>query len=166
VPEATISIDSIAAGGDGVGRHGSLVVFVPRSAPGDQGVVTYEPHGNFARGSWRSLEQPSPLRVEPQCVHYTRDRCGGCQLQHLKYSEQLAAKRANVVDALQRIAKRQAPPVSMHPSPAQWRYRRKLTLEVRREGERIRAGLHPYDEPAKIFSLNDCEITTSEVMGA
>ena len=34
----SVSIDSIAAGGDGVGRSNGLVVFVPRTAPGD--VVT------------------------------------------------------------------------------------------------------------------------------
>ena len=28
-----LRIDSIAAGGDGVGRHNGMVVFVPRTAP-------------------------------------------------------------------------------------------------------------------------------------
>ena len=30
-----VSIDSIAAGGDGVARTGGLVVFVPRTSPGE-----------------------------------------------------------------------------------------------------------------------------------
>ena len=34
-----MQIDSIAAGGDGVGRVGRLVVFVPRTAPGDLAAV-------------------------------------------------------------------------------------------------------------------------------
>ena len=37
----------------------------------------------FARGQLVSLDEPSPARVEPPCPHYTMDRCGGCQLQHL-----------------------------------------------------------------------------------
>ena len=33
---AEVTIERIAAGGDGIARHGELVVFVPRSAPGDR----------------------------------------------------------------------------------------------------------------------------------
>ena len=32
---ARVAIDSIAAGGDGVGRSEGMAVFVPRTAPGD-----------------------------------------------------------------------------------------------------------------------------------
>ena len=33
----TVTVESIAAGGDGVGAREGLVVFVPRTAPGDRG---------------------------------------------------------------------------------------------------------------------------------
>ena len=33
---AEVTIESIAAGGDGVGAHEGVVVFVPRTAPGDR----------------------------------------------------------------------------------------------------------------------------------
>jgi 23S rRNA (uracil1939-C5)-methyltransferase len=161
-----LRIDSIAAGGDGVGRADRLVVFVPRSAPGDVGVVRATVRGRFARGKWESLRTPSPDRVEPPCRHYTADRCGGCQLQHLAYGAQLEAKAGIVHDALTRIGRRPVDSPEVRASPAQWRYREKLTLSLRRRGGRWLAGLHPYDDASAVFRLRDCPITDERVLPA
>lgn len=162
----SVAIDSIAAGGDGVGRNEGLVVFVPRTAPGDVVTAHISGRGHFARGSLRSIVTPSASRVDPPCPHYTRDKCGGCQLQHLSYGAQLSAKQAIIRDALQRIGKRIVEVPSIEPSPQEWRYRTKLTLAMRRRGGRWIAGLHPYDDPARVFALADCPITDSRVVSA
>src|SRR2546423_3332030 len=73
----SVAIDSIAAGGDGVGRSNGLVVFVPRTAPGDVVTAQISGKGHFARGALRSIVTPSRDRIEPPCPHYTRDNCGG-----------------------------------------------------------------------------------------
>jgi 23S rRNA (uracil1939-C5)-methyltransferase len=162
----SLSIDSIAAGGDGVGRTNSLVVFVPRTAPGDVVTAQISGKGHFARGALRSVVTPSPARIEPPCPHYTRDKCGGCQLQHLSYDAQLEAKRRIIRDSLQRIGKRDVELPAIEPSPKDWRYRTKLTLTMRRRGTRWIAGLHPYDDPVHIFALSDCPITDRRVVAA
>jgi 23S rRNA (uracil1939-C5)-methyltransferase len=162
-PQAEISIESIAAGGDGVGRADGRVVFVPRSAPGDAGVVDLPRGGRFARAEFRELRVASPHRTPPPCEHYVVDRCGGCQLQHLTYDTQLAAKSRIVRDAMQRIGRREVPLPVVHPS-APWRYRRKLTLAIRRRAERWIAGLHPFDDPRAVFPLTDCPITHENVI--
>lgn len=163
---AELTIDTIAAGGDGVGRTEGLVVFVPRTAPGDRARVRYVPHssGRFAHGALVSLTVTAPSRTEPPCVHYTRDRCGGCQLQHLAYEAQLEAKTRIVADALQRIGRRTVAVPYTIASPRQWRYRRKLTLTMRWHGGAWQAGLHPFDAPDRIFALEDCPITDESVM--
>lgn len=161
---ATIAIDSIAAGGDGVGRLDGKAVFVPRSAPGDVVVAAVTGRARFARGTLREVVRPSPDRVEPGCAHYTRDRCGGCQLQHLAYPAQLRAKHVIVSDALARIAKREARVGEPVAAPDEWRYRAKLTLALRRGRARWVAGLHPYDDPGRVFALADCPITDRRVV--
>jgi 23S rRNA (uracil1939-C5)-methyltransferase len=170
---ARLTIDSIAAGGDGVARADGLVVFVPRSAPGDVADVSFTSRGRFARGELRALAVPSPLRTEPPCAHYVRDRCGGCQLQHLQYDAQLEAKGRIVGDALARIGKRQVSAPAVRPSASPWRYRRKLTLALRRGAAKARgegedgdwlAGLHPYDAPQRVFALRECPITNPRVL--
>ncbi len=162
----SVAIESIAAGGDGVGRTNGLVVFVPRTAPGDVVTAQTSGRGHFARGMLRSIVTPSPARIEPPCPHYTRDKCGGCQLQHLTYDSQLVAKQMIVRDSLQRIGKREAGPPPIERSPKDWRYRNKLTLAMRRRGGRWIAGLHPYDDPGYVFPLADCPITDRRVVAA
>lgn len=160
----TVTVESIAAGGDGVARAEGFVVFVPRSAPGDVGVVDIAMRGSFARAEFVRLERPAPSRVEPPCPHYTGDRCGGCQLQHMEYGAQLEAKSGIIRDSVVRIGKRAIEQPEVEPSAKQWRYRRKLTLAMQRSGAHWTAGLHPYDSPRKVFALRDCPITDERVV--
>jgi 23S rRNA (uracil1939-C5)-methyltransferase len=164
MPEAEIDIDSIAAGGDGVGRMDGLVAFVPRTAPGDRARIRYASGRRFARGEVLRLLRESPARTAPSCPHYSADRCGGCQLQHLAYPAQLEAKSHIIHDAFARIGHRDIPLPEVVPSPAEWRYRSKLTLALRRRDGRWIAGLHPYDDATAVFPLNDCPITAESVL--
>ncbi|MBW8770522.1 MAG: class I SAM-dependent RNA methyltransferase [Gemmatimonadetes bacterium] len=161
---ATLTIASIAAGGDGVGRTEGVVVFVPRTAPGDVARVRLARAKRFARGELIALEERSPARIEPPCHHYTDDRCGGCQIQHLSYEAQLEAKRTIIGDSLRRIGRRDVADPDVEASDLPWRYRRKLTLHLRRTHEGWIAGLHPYDDPAAVFDLVDCPITDERVL--
>ena len=161
---AVVTVESIAAGGDGVARADGMVVFVPRTAPGDVAEIDLVPGARFARGTVRALRTPSPDRVEPRCTHYTRDRCGGCQLQHLSYDAQLAAKARIVSDAMQRIARVTVDPATVFASGDPWRYRRKLTLALRRRDGTWIAGMHAYDDPGRVFALTDCPITHPRVL--
>jgi 23S rRNA (uracil1939-C5)-methyltransferase len=165
VTTAEIVIDSIAAGGDGVARADGIVIFVPRAARGDRLRVDLDTRKRFARGTIREILEPSPERVDPVCYHYRVDRCGGCQLQHLRYDAQLDAKRLIIRDSLARIGRRQVDPPEIEPSEAQWRYRRKLTLGMRRGHSRDWViGLHPFDDPVNVFQLADCPITDERVV--
>ena len=119
----TVRVDSIAAGGDGVGRLDGLAVFIPRTAPGELVEASVRQRGRMARGRLLRVVEPSPDRVAPRCRHYDGDHCGGCQLQHLTIEAQLRAKQQIVRDAFARIAKRQVDLPPIVPSPAEWEYR-------------------------------------------
>lgn len=160
-----LRIESIAAGGDGVGRHNGMVVFVPRTAPGDLARVSAVQDGRLMRGKLLELLEPSPRRTDPPCQHYLIDRCGGCQLQHLLYEGQLDAKAGIIHDSLTRIGRVQLDKPYLEPSDEPWRYRRKLTLALRRRDDRWIAGLRRYDAPDDVFALRDCPITQEQVMG-
>ena len=161
-----LTIESIAAGGDGVARSEGVVAFIPRTAPGDRVRARLELRKRFARGTLEEVLVPSESRVQALCYHYRVDDCGGCQLQHMTYEAQLDAKRGIIRDSLTRIGKRAVEnPPEIEPSDKQWRYRRKLTLAMRRgsDGQWV-IGLHPYDDPNVIFQLQDCPITDERVM--
>ncbi|MEP6492962.1 MAG: TRAM domain-containing protein [bacterium] len=161
---AEVTIDTIAAGGDGIGRSDGVAVFVPRTAPGDRVRVRIDSRKRFARGTLEEILTPSPSRVDPLCYHYRVDRCGGCQLQHIGYESQLEAKRAVIRDAVTRIGKRPIDLPDVQASDKQWWYRRKLTLAMRRERGDWVIGLHTYGERIRVFQLTDCPITDERVM--
>ena len=164
---ATVTIERIAAGGDGIARHDGMVVFVPRAVPGDVVSVSLVRQRTFARG--RILEQltASPDREPAPCPHYNGDRCGGCQLQGLQYPAQLAIKGELVRDALVRIGKQDVDVVQVTGSPSAWRYRNTLTLAMQRD--RLRpsgwmAGMHVAGDPSQLFELKECLLAMPEVM--
>jgi 23S rRNA (uracil1939-C5)-methyltransferase len=163
VPEV-VEILRIAAGGDGVGRLADgLTVFVPRTAPGDRVVLgPVSRHRRFARGVVETVVEPSAERAPPPCLHYVRDRCGGCQLQHLALDAQERVKRAIVGDALRRIGHldRPDPPIESAAKPLG--YRTRISLSSDPTGRRI--GYHQFDRPGRIFDLERCEIAAPEVM--
>jgi len=162
---ATLRIDSIAAGGDGVGRVDGLACFVPRTAPGDVAQVALKMHARHARGRVLQLLESSPLRVEPTCSHYVADRCGGCQLQHLSADAQRDARLTIVQDALRRIGKRDVPRATLVHG-ADWAYRGRLTLTLKRRGATWIGGLHPFDDSARVFELNECAISHPSLLAA
>lgn len=160
----TLEIGSVAAGGDGVARHDGMVIFVPRTAPGDRIVARVTRGRRFARGAVERVDVAGPARVTPECQHYEGDRCGGCQLQHLSLSAQHEAKRAIVADAMHRIGRRTINPPELRAGATPWRYRHRLSLALRRSGADWTAGLHTWDDPNVVFSLVDCRIADSRVM--
>ena len=164
---ATVTIERIAAGGDGVARHDGMVVFVPRAVPGDIVSVSLVRQRTFARGQILEHIRASPDREPAPCPHYDGDRCGGCQLQGLKYAAQLAIKSELIRDALARIGKQDVEAVDVTPSPAPWHYRNSLTLALQRD--RLRpsgwlAGMHVAGDPVKLFELKECLLAMPSVM--
>ncbi|HEX9393630.1 MAG TPA: TRAM domain-containing protein [Gemmatimonadales bacterium] len=164
-----VAITGIAAGGDGVGRlPDGRAVFVPRAAPGERVELkekSLKLHRNYARAEVGAIVAGTPARVAPPCPHYERDHCGGCQLQHLTYDAQLAAKRAIVGDALRRIGKFDIPDPEIVEATEEWRYGAKITLAVKTaRGTGMTLGLVPYDRPNSVFPLADCHITDHHLM--
>lgn len=98
-----LQITGLNHAGDGVGRYCGIAVFVPFTMPGDTvfAEVT-DIKRNFARGRLLQIIERSPGRRLPECPLFST--CGGCQLQHIDYREQLRLKTDLVRDSLSRIA--------------------------------------------------------------
>lgn len=98
-----IRIESLAAGGDGVGHApDGRVVFVPFTAPGDRvRVRVVRSRARFLNARVEALIEPGPGRTDPVCPVF--GSCGGCSWQHLDLATQRAAKAKIVGDALARI---------------------------------------------------------------
>jgi len=134
-----LALTGMAPTGEAIGRYAGgqdpgLVVFVPFGLPGEEvRVRLVDRKRNYARGEIVDLLTASPARVAPACPYF--GSCGGCDWQHIAYSEQLRTKTAIVVEQLERFGKIPAPPVlSCVASPAAYEYRNHARLRVAADG--------------------------------
>jgi len=121
---------AIAKGGAGIIRETDKTVFIPGVIAGE--TVEYAAisrRQSVWQGKLLRVIEASPQRVEPPCPHY-RD-CGGCNLQHMSYEEQLRSKTEILLANLKKIAGLVIPgPPAVLPSPPR-RYRSKSEFQVR-----------------------------------
>ncbi|MBT8336867.1 MAG: TRAM domain-containing protein [Gemmatimonadetes bacterium] len=149
-----VGIESIAAGGDGVGRlDDGRVIFVPRTAPGDRvRARVVRDRGRWLRGEVVALLEESDGRRAPPCPLF--ESCGGCQLQHLPYRLQLEAKSRRIGDALRRIGGLDVADPPVEAAPDEFRYRNRMAFSLRRlRGGRAVAGLHDRIRPGRIVDV-------------
>lgn len=154
----SIKIDSVAFGGDGVGRVDDFVVFVPFAAPGDElEIEITQRKKKFARGKISRVINPSKTRVDPFCRHY--GTCGGCCYQHINYEAQLKIKKRQVADAFEKIGGIPAPPVGeIIASPRIYHYRGKARLHAAKS----KLGFMDVSG-AKVVDIERCEIVEETI---
>lgn len=151
-----LEIEGLNHAGEGVSRKDGFIVFVPWTAPGDRvegEVISVKK--NYARALPDALLHPSSSRVEAPCPHH--GICGGCQLQHIKYSEQLRWKRRIVSEMLQRIGGLETEVLPVIGMEKPWRYRNKAQFPVAREGGVLKIGLFER-RSHRVVDVNDCLI--------
>lgn len=171
--EIEVEIESLAFGGEGVGRVDGMVVFVPETIPGQKvRVRVRKKKQSFAKARLLDVLRPSVDAVLPQCRHFTD--CGGCALQNYHYEKQLATKTAQVRETLEHLGRFENPPLlPILPSPQQFFYRNKMeytfgdrrwiTQEEADSGVEIidknfALGLHVRGRYDKILHLAQCHL--------
>jgi 23S rRNA (uracil1939-C5)-methyltransferase len=122
--EIELQIDSLAHGGEGVGRlgDGGYVVFVSGALPGDRvRAVVVKRKRSYAHARMVEVLRESPERIAPTADH------PGVAWQVLPYERQLQIKQEQVEDALRRIGRLEGFELEeIVPALSQWRYRNKL----------------------------------------
>lgn len=124
-----LRIQGYGSAGEGVARLEGQAVFVKGALRGELCQVHLLKVGK--RAAWGRVEQvlePSPGRQVPDCPNYPQ--CGGCQLRHMTYAEELAFKKQKVQDALQRIGGWTGEVSVIHGAAQPDRYRNKIQFPV------------------------------------
>ena len=134
----TVTIEKIIASGKGLARTAEgQVIMTPFTLPDERLVISEEKKkSSYIEGQVNKILTSSPARINPSCPAY--GECGGCDLQHGSYQEQLRIKKGIIEESLLR-AKVPAEHIeqidSPLASPAQWGYRYRLRLKINRSGQ-------------------------------
>lgn len=98
-----LNIEKLIHTGYGLARD-SKVYFVPFSIPGEKIEATeLTTKKNYAIAKVDKILIKSPYRIEPKCEYF--GVCGGCQLQHIDYDEQLNQKALILKETFFKIGK-------------------------------------------------------------
>ncbi|MFK2826160.1 23S rRNA (uracil(1939)-C(5))-methyltransferase RlmD [Bacillus sp. B190/17] len=154
-----LTIKRIGINGEGVGYFKRQVVFVPGALPGEEVVVeATKVHPKFAEGKIKKIRKKSPHRTTPPCPVY--DQCGGCQLQHITYSQQLKEKRDILIQSLERHTKLPVESLDIRETIGMenpWSYRNKSQFQVGSRDGKVIAGLYSLNSH-KLIDIPDCAV--------
>ncbi len=157
---SNLEIIDLTIEGAGVAKNDSKVIFVDGALPGELvDVEIINEKKKFATAKISQLIKQSQYRIAPTCQHF--EICGGCQLQHLNYQQQLEFKRKQVAVNLQKIAKIEdvnktddLKVQAIVPSPLQFGYRNKVEYSF----DKRNAGFYRKDDHKKIFNITTCHL--------
>ncbi|MCL2265301.1 MAG: class I SAM-dependent RNA methyltransferase [Treponema sp.] len=149
-----LHLESIAPGGDAFGRYNGKTVFVEGGAPDETAVCRIvQEHKTWARAELLEITEISPVRIPGNCAFY--GRCGGCNLQHIDYDAQLAAKEKILKDSFLRIGGLEPPgEIKIFPSPP-WEYRNRMQFHVKSSRQKFGLKGKRSDE---IITVTDCPV--------
>jgi 23S rRNA (uracil1939-C5)-methyltransferase len=165
MPETFIDIKSLDNDARGVGHlpdnedgTPGKVVFVEGALPGER--VSFEvlrKKKNWESGRMVTLQRASSMRVEPKCPEF--DHCGGCSMQHLEPSAQVAIKQRVLEDNLWHIGKVKAGTIMRPMYGPTWGYRYRARLSVRyvAKKETVLVGFHERSS-SYVADMKTCKI--------
>jgi 23S rRNA (uracil1939-C5)-methyltransferase len=150
-----LQVESLAHGGEGVGRlgDGGYVVFVSGAVPGDRvRAEVVKRKRSYAHARVVEILRPSPERIAPTATH------PGVPWQVLLYERQLQIKHEQVDDALRRIGKLDGFELQeIVPALQQWRYRNKLEYSFGKGSDGgLVCGFHASSGWNMVESIDDC----------
>ena len=152
-----LTIEALAFGGQGLGRHQGKVIFVPFTAPGDRiSCRLLRSKKHYSEGQLLNIHTPGPQRREPPCPVF--GNCGGCQWQHLEYAAQCRWKEQIFADLLTRqlpICRSRIRPLSAPAEP--WGYRSRAQIKCHLTAQGLAMGFY---RPGSHFvvAMEECPV--------
>ncbi|MED4039403.1 23S rRNA (uracil(1939)-C(5))-methyltransferase RlmD [Niallia taxi] len=155
-----LTIKRLGINGEGVGYFKRQVVFVQGALPGEEVVVeATKIMPKFSEAKVKKIRKASPFRVKAPCPIY--EQCGGCQLQHLAYDQQLREKRDIVIQSLERHTKLKIENLDIRPTIGMedpWNYRNKSQFQIgQQKNGKVIAGLYGIDSH-RLVPIQNCMV--------
>jgi len=168
LPEGWLAIESLDIEAQGIAhRPDGKVVFIEGALPFE--VVSTSVHrkkNNWEAGVVTAIHRESSQRVRPGCPHFGlhAGACGGCKMQHLHETAQVAVKQRVLEDNLWHLGKVKAETVMRPIQGPAWGYRYRARLSVRyvhKKGE-VLIGFHER-KSRYVADMKVCPVLPSHV---
>jgi 23S rRNA (uracil1939-C5)-methyltransferase len=148
LPEGWLRVGSLDMDAQGIARRpDGKVVFIEGALPFEiVSVQVGRKKNNWEQGTVTEIHSESSQRVTPGCPHFGLHggACGGCKMQHLEASAQVAIKQRVLEDNLWHLGKVKADTMLRPIEGPTWGYRYRARMSVRyvlKKGE-VLIGFH------------------------
>ena len=157
------NIESLDHEGHGIARADGKTLFIDGALPFEQVVYqSYRKKPNFENAQTIQVLRESFVRTKPQCPNF--GVCGGCSMQHMEATAQVAAKQRVLEDNLWHIGKVRAEsllPAIYGPS---WGYRYRARMSARYVAKKggMLVGFHE-KRSSFIADMTECHILPARI---
>ena len=143
------------------------VVFVEGALPFELvNVNVHRKKNNWELGTLSHIHKESSQRVKPQCIYFGlhSNACGGCKMQHLNPSAQVAVKQRVIEDNLWHLGKVKPEFILRPIQGLDWYYRYRARLSVRyvRKKAKVLIGFHER-KSSYVADMSSCEVLPVKV---
>ena len=168
VPDNALQVLSMDMDAQGIARKADgKVVFIDGALTGEWvSANVHRKKNNWEAASLLAVHRESSQRVRPGCVHFGlhAGACGGCKMQHLHASAQVASKQRVLEDNLWHLGKVKAETLLRPIEGPTWGYRYRARLSVRHVVKKgvVLVGFHER-KSRYIADMQSCKILPSHV---
>lgn len=167
-PGEWLDVESIDLDGQGVAHDAQgKVVFIEGALIGERVLArVHRSKDAWEQGVVQAISHESPSRVHPRCLHFGlhAGACGGCKMQHLDATAQMAVKQRALEDALWHLGRVRAEVVLRPIEGMAWGYRDRARLSVRHvvKKGKVLVGFHER-KSSYIADMGRCDILAPAV---
>jgi len=161
-------IESLDLDAQGIAhRADGKVVFVEGALPFELvNVNVHRKKNNWESGTLSLIHKESSQRVKPQCIYFGlhSNACGGCKMQHLNPSAQVAVKQRVIEDNLWHLGKVKPEFIlrPIHGLDWYYRYRARLSVRYVRKKAKVLIGFHER-KSSYVADMSSCEVLPVKV---
>ena len=168
LPEGWLQVDALDIDAQGVARRpDGKVVFIEGALPFE--VVSASVNrrkNNWEQATLTAIHSESSQRVQPRCPHFGlhAGACGGCKMQHLHETAQVAVKQRVLEDNLWHLGKVKADAMLRPIEGPAWGYRWRARFSVRhvRKKGAVLVGFHER-KSSYVADIRECHVVPPHV---
>ncbi|UTH74144.1 23S rRNA (uracil(1939)-C(5))-methyltransferase RlmD [Chromobacterium sp. IIBBL 290-4] len=162
-PKTIALVESLDHEGRGVAHVDGKTIFIDGALPYEKVIYSsYRKKPSYENAQTSAVLKESFMRAEPRCPHF--GVCGGCSMQHVEFTAQVAIKQRVLEDNLNRIGRVKAERILTPIAGPAWHYRHRARMSARMVAKKggVLVGFHEKSS-SYIAEMRECHILPKHI---
>lgn len=139
--ELTVKIEDYDHEGRGIAIYDGFPIFIEKALLNETLLVTINYiNSSYAKAYINKIVIPTPFRNDNVCPYY--NECGGCNIFHMDYEEQLRFKKNMVIKTFKNVARMDVEVADVVRNPHPYHYRNKIIVPFGKRNGHVISGFY------------------------